>query len=158
MPLSKPAPEPISVIIADVQNQTGDPVFDGVLEKLLSISLDGRSYISVYDSKQARQQAIQLKPGSEGHMDLETAQLISRRQGINAVVSSTIEQSGSGYLIKVSAWDPAKSERIAEIDQPIKTKGDVLKVADILSAKLSAELGVIPADSKDARLRKSAGT
>lgn len=153
--VAKAEPKTLSVIIADATNQTGDPVFDGVLEKLLTISLGESSYISVYDSKQARQQAIQMKPGSEGRVDLELAQLISRRQGINAVVSETIEPSGSGYLIKVSAWDPAKSKKLAEVDQPIKTKGEVLKVADTLSAKLSADLGAIPPESKEALLKET---
>ena len=45
-PVPETGPEPISVLVADVQNQTGDPVFDGVLESMLSLSLDGASYIS----------------------------------------------------------------------------------------------------------------
>ena len=147
--------EAISVIIADAQNQTGDPVFNGVLEKLLSISLDSTSYVSVYDSKQARQQAIQIKPSSEGKLDLELAQLISRRQGINAVIDTSIESSNGGYIIRVSAWDPASTDKIAEVNQSIKSKADVLKITDILSAKLSAELGVIPADSTEALLKET---
>ena len=152
---SESGPKLTSVLIADVQNQTGDPVFDGVLEKLLGISLGGTSYISVYDSKQARQQAIQLKPGSEGRVDLELAELISRRQGIDAVVSALIEQSGSGYLIRVTAWDPTKSKKMTEVDQRIQTKGDVFKVADTLSARLRAGIGAIPSDSKENLLKET---
>jgi len=149
------SPEPVSILIADVDNKTGDVVFDGVLEKVLSLSLDGTSYVSVFDSKQARQQAIELKPGSEGEIDLEVAQLISRRQGINAVVDASIEETDGGYLIKASAWDPAKAEQIAEIEQTIKEKSDVLKVADVLAAKLSAELGVIPDDSTESLIKET---
>jgi serine/threonine protein kinase/tetratricopeptide (TPR) repeat protein len=148
-------PKTVSIIVADTANQTGDAVFDGVLEKLLTISLAESSYISVYDSKQGHRQAIELKPGSEGHLDLETAQLISRRQGINAAIGSTIEQSSSGYLVRVSAWDPANSKKISEIDQTIKTKADILKVADTLAAKLSADLGAIPPDSREALIKET---
>ena len=151
----KAGPKTVSVLIADADNQTGDAVFDGVLEKLLGISLSGSSYVSVYDDKQGRQQALQLKPGSEGRLDLETAQLISRRQGINAVVGSTIEQSGTGYLIRVSAWDPARSKKLSEIDQAIKTKADILKISDTLAAKLSADLGAIPSDSREALIKET---
>lgn len=148
-------PESISVIIADVQNQTGDAVFDGVLEKLLSISLDGASYISVYDRKQARQKMIQLKPGSEGELNLESAQLLSRREGINAVISASIEQSDGGYLVKAWALDPTSSDKIAEVSQTIGTKSDILKVADYLSAKLRADLGLIPEDSTEALIKET---
>jgi len=154
-PPAKAEPKSVSVLIADTANQTGDPMFDGVLEKLLTITLAGSPYISVYDSKQTRQQALQLKPGSESRVDLEMAQLISRRQGINAVIHSTVEKSGAGYLVKVSAWDPAKSEKIAEAEQSIKAKADVLKIADILSAKLRSGLGVIPFDSTEALIKET---
>ncbi len=151
----RPESKSISVIIADTQNQTGDSMFDGVLERLLSISLNGTSYITVYDSKAARDQAAQLKPGSDGRVDVELAQLISRRQGIDAVISSSIEKSGAGYLIKVAGWDPAKTVKIGEIDQAIKAKGDVLKVADVLSAKLRDELGIIPSESTEALIKET---
>jgi len=148
-------PKTVSVLIADATNSTGEPVFDGVLEKLLTITLAGSPYISVYDSKQARQQALQLKPGSEGRLDLEMAQLISRRQGIDTVIDVSIGKGGSGYLVKAAAWDVAKSRRISEIDQPIKEKGDILRIADILSAKLRNDLGAIPADSREALVKET---
>ena len=154
-PPTESAPEPISVIIADILNQTGDTVFDGVLEKLLSISLDGASYISVYDRKQASQKMIQLKPGSQGELDSESAQLLSRREGINAVISASIEKSDGGYRVNAWALDPTNSEKIAEVSQSIGTKADILKVADYLSAKLRADLGLIPEDSSEALIKET---
>jgi tetratricopeptide (TPR) repeat protein len=155
--VAMPARSPIkvSVLLADIQNKTGDLVFDGVIEKLLSISLDGSYSITVYDSDQASQHALHMKPTSEGRLDIELAQLISRREGINAVISASIEPTKGGYLIKAWALDPVSSEKIAEVEQTIKAKADVLKVADYLSAKLEAELGVIPPDSKEALIRET---
>jgi serine/threonine protein kinase/tetratricopeptide (TPR) repeat protein len=153
--LPEAEPEPISVIIADVQNKTGDPIFDGVIEKALDLSLDGASNISVFDSKQARQQAIRLRPGSEGEVDLEVAQLISRRFGINAIVSASIESKGNGYLIKVSAADPNTSEIITELDQEVNTKAQVLNSVDYITAKLRADLGVIPDETTEALIRET---
>jgi serine/threonine protein kinase/tetratricopeptide (TPR) repeat protein len=148
-------PEHISVIIADVQNQTGDPIFDGVIEKALGLSLDGASHISVFDSQQARQQAVRLKPGFEGKIDLEVARLISRRLGINAIVSASIEQKGNGYLIKAWATDPSTSKRITEVDQEINTKTQVLNSVDYITARLRADLGVISEESTESLIRET---
>jgi serine/threonine protein kinase/tetratricopeptide (TPR) repeat protein len=153
--LPEAEPEPISVIIADVQNQTGDPIFDGVIEKALSLSLDGAANISVFDSKQARQQAVSLRPGSEGKVDLEVAQLISRRLGINAIVSASIQSEGNGYIIKVSASDPNTSDKITELDREINTKAQVLDSIDYITAKLRADLGVIPDEYTEALIRET---
>jgi serine/threonine protein kinase/Tfp pilus assembly protein PilF len=145
----------VSVLLADFQNKTGDPVFDGVLETTLGLSLDNASFISIYDTKQARRQAIQLKPSSEGRLDLELAQLISRSQGIYAVVNASVEPSNGGYLIKVWAVDPSSSERIGEVEQKISSKQDIFKAADLLSAKLQAELVDIPPDTQETLMRET---
>ena len=88
-------------------------------------------------------------------MDLEVAQLISRRQGINTVISASIETNGDGYLVTVKATDPSTSDEIAKADQNIQNKADILKAVDILTAKLRADLGVIPEDSTEALIKET---
>ena len=41
--------DPMSVVIADFQNNTSDAAFDGVLEPMLRRALEGASFISAYD-------------------------------------------------------------------------------------------------------------
>jgi tetratricopeptide (TPR) repeat protein/tRNA A-37 threonylcarbamoyl transferase component Bud32 len=148
-------PQPISVLVADVQNQTGDPAFDGVLESMLSLTLDGESHISVFDSKTARSKAQKIRPTSEGNIDLELAQLICQSVGVNLAVNSTIEKDGNGYLITVRAIDPTSSEEVAKVEQKINSKQDVFKAADILSAKFQSELVDIPEDSTEALMKET---
>jgi len=143
------------VLVADVQNKTGDPVFDGVLESMLSLSLDEASYISVFDSKRARSKAMTIRPGSEGQIDLELAQLVCQSVGINLAVNSTIEQENGGYLITVKAIDPTNSEEVAKVEQKISTKQDVFKAADNLSAKFQSKLVDIPDDSTEALMKET---
>ena len=40
--------EPVSILIADFDNQTGDPLFDGSLEQALQIGIEGAPFVSVY--------------------------------------------------------------------------------------------------------------
>ena len=41
--------EPVSMVIADFQNGTNDPTFDGTLEPMLRRALEGAGFISAYD-------------------------------------------------------------------------------------------------------------
>lgn len=154
-PMPETGPEPISVLIADVQNKTDDPVFDGVLESMLSLSLDGASYISVFENKQAHSKALDIRPESEGRINLELAQLICQSAGVNLAVNSTIEQRNGGYLITVRAIDPISSEEIAKVDQKISSKQDVFRAADLLSAKFQSKLVDIPDDSAEALMKET---
>lgn len=135
------APEPISILITDFKSQIDDPVFDEALEQLLGISLEGASFISIYDRAKARSLANQLDPSSDGQLSAELAQLISTREGISVVVDGSIEQSGDGYEIKVWAIDPVKNEKIASASRKIKTKAEVGKAVDTISSRLRSKLG-----------------
>jgi serine/threonine protein kinase/tetratricopeptide (TPR) repeat protein len=146
----KPGPRPISVLIADFENKTGDAVFDGAIEQLLGISLEGASFISVYERAQARKLGTQLDPSADGQLTAKLAQLISNREGINVVIDASIEPDKDGYLIKVWAIDTIKNEQIAEATRKIKTKADVGKAVDYLSASLQSELGGAPSESAQA--------
>jgi serine/threonine protein kinase/predicted Zn-dependent protease len=154
-PVTETGPDPISVLVADVQNQTGDPVFDGVLESMLSLSLDGASYISVFDSQRARSKALDIKPDSEGQINMELAQLICQSVGVNLAVNSRIEKDDGGYLITVKAIDPTNSEEVAKVEQKISSKQDVFKAADVLSAKFQSQLVDIPDDSTEALMKET---
>lgn len=149
----KAQPEPISILIADFQNQTGDSVFDGALEQLLGIGLEGAPFISIYDRPKARNLASQMDPSADGRLDAKLAQLISTREGIDVVIDGTIEQTEDKYNIKVWAIDPTTAEKIIDVNRTIKTKAEVGKASDYLSSKLRSKLG----DSKTKASKAFAG-
>ena len=77
-------PKPVTVLVADLENNTGDPVFDNTLESLFIIAMEGASFVNAYNRGQARQiseQAIEtlqklvaLYPAdSAGHNNLSIA-------------------------------------------------------------------------------------
>ena len=133
--------QPVSVLVADFQNNTGDPVFDGAIEQLMGLSLEGAPFISLYERGQARKLASQLNPSAEGQLTSELAQLVSNREGINVVIDASIEPEGDGFLIKVWAIDPVQGEQIAKATRKIKNKAEVGKAVDYLSGKLREGLG-----------------
>ena len=144
------SPEPVSMLVADFQNQTGDTVFDGALEQAMSIGLEGASFISIFKRPKARKLANKLDPNADGLLDARLAQLVSRSEGINVVLDGSIEPRGAGYSLKVWAIDPVSSEKITEASAMIETKADVLRAADSLAAKVRSKLGGMPLDSAQA--------
>ena len=147
---SPPAgPKPVSVLIADFENKTGDTVFDGALEQTFAIGLEGASFITLYDRGQARQLAGQLDPQAGGRLEGAAAILVSRREGINVVVQAVIERdkTGAGYTIRTRAVDPVSSDVLAENSESIPNKAGVLKAADILAGRLRASLEGVPFES-----------
>lgn len=147
--------KPVSLMIANVQNRTGDSTFDGVLEQLLSISLSGAEKISLFERKQAISLLNRLDPGASGQLSEKNARLLCQREGVNWIISASIEQNKSGFLIKARAQDAISGNIAAAADRTIQARADILKAADYLSAKLKAGLGVIPPDSAQALAKET---
>lgn len=145
----------VSLIIADSQNQTGDPVFDGVLEQLLSISLGGAENVSVFERKQAISLLNRLKPDAKGRLSEDNARLLCQREGIHWIVNAAVQKDGSGFVVKAEALDPISGKTAAAANQTIRAKSDILKAADAIAAKLRAGLGVISPDSDHAIIKET---
>ncbi len=135
-------PTPVSVLIADFENGTGDPVFSGAVEQALSIAIEGASFISAYPRPQARKIAEQLNPGAA--IDEKMAHLIARREALNIVVAGSIRRDGTKYALAVRAVDPAKGEGgtpIATAAATAPDKATVLETVARLAARLRRDLG-----------------
>ena len=72
------ARDPISVLIGDFENKTGDPVFDGVVEQALSLGIEGASFVSAFPRRDALRAAAAIKPGAK--LDEQTARLVALRE------------------------------------------------------------------------------
>jgi len=131
---------PVSLLIADFDNKTGDPVFDGTLEPMLGIALEGAPFISSYNRGQAKKVAAKMQPGSS-HMDAALAQLVAVREGVNVVVAGSIQQEGNGYKVYVTTLDPATGKSLLKEESGASNKQDVLAAAGKLAERIRKGLG-----------------
>jgi tetratricopeptide (TPR) repeat protein/predicted Ser/Thr protein kinase len=132
--------EPVTLLIADFENKTGDSVFDGTLEPMLGIALEGAPFISSINRAQAKKDAARLQPGA-AHLDASLAQLVARSEGVNAVVTGSIAQEGSGYKVYVTTLDPATGKTILKEQRDASNKQDVLAAAGKLAESIRKGLG-----------------
>jgi tetratricopeptide (TPR) repeat protein len=129
-----------SVLIADFQNKTGDPVFDGTLEPAFGLSLEGASFITSYNRGQAHKLAAQLQPGSAG-LGEPLARLVAVREGVQVVTSGSIEKKDSDYVVTVRAVDAVTGKTVAETQEKASGKGAVLGSVARAAADVRGALG-----------------
>ena len=138
-PVTTPKHAPVSVLIADFDNQVNDPVFTGALEQALNIGIEGASFVTSYSRATALQTAQRLLPGST--LNLASARLVAEREGINYVLTGTIAPTGSaGYQLAVKAIDPAGGEH-ADVKQSVANKAGVLAGITTVASRLRDALG-----------------
>jgi tetratricopeptide (TPR) repeat protein len=132
--------EPVSVLIADFDNQTGQTLFDGLLEQALNVGIESAPHITAYQRNDARSLAERLQPGSSG-LDSNIARLIAVREGIKLVLAGTIEAAGSGFELTLNGVDAADGSMLFEIQQDADSIEAVLVAVGELSTDVRDELG-----------------
>ncbi|MDH4125388.1 MAG: hypothetical protein OEV69_07095 [Gammaproteobacteria bacterium] len=130
---------PVSVLLADFDNQTGDPLFDNSLEQALSIGLEGASFVTAYNRISAARLLESLNPGST--LDEAGARLISIREGIKLVVAGMVSADGDGYRLAARMVNPEDGAIIAESSVLAKDKIGVLAAVSTLADNIREELG-----------------
>ena len=132
-----PPHDPVSVVIADFQNRTGDASFDRTLEPALRIGLEDAGFITAFD----RTQMANLGATVSADLDEAAARKIALGQGIGVVVSGSIDRQGRGYRVSFAAIQTVTGEAIASGDSSASSKDQVLTAVTQLAATLRTKLG-----------------
>ena len=130
--------DPVSVLIADIQNGTGDPSFDRTLEPILKLAIEGAGFVSAYD-RTGMARSLGVKPPEK--MDERAAQEIAVRQGVNVVLSGSVDRQGSRYAVSVKATQAVTGQVIAAATDRTSNKAEVLKLAASLVEPVRKALG-----------------
>jgi len=147
-------PAPVSVLVADFQNKTADPLFDDTLEPMFNVALEGASFINAYNRSTARQAAAKL-PNPTGKLDENAARLVAVNEGVAAIVTGSLSSRGSGYTLSVKAIDSVTGKTLANADVNTTNKDELLFAVPKLAAPIREALGDTTPES--VQLEKVAG-
>ena len=131
---------PVSVLVADFTNQTGDPIFDGTLEPMFNVALEGASFINAFNRGNARKLAQGL-PHPSDKLDEQPARLVAVSQGIGAVVTGELSRRGDKYNITAEALDTVSGNVIAKTEVTADDKDALLLAIPKLAAPIRKALG-----------------
>ena len=147
--------EPVTVLVADFTNHTGDPVFDGTLEPMFNVALEGASFINAYNRGTARKLAGKL-PNPTDKLDEQPARLVAVSQGVSAVITGEVSRRGDKYSLSAIALDAVTGNILAKTEVTAATKDDVLTAIPKLAAPIRQALGDTTPES--AQLAASQGS
>jgi eukaryotic-like serine/threonine-protein kinase len=131
---------PVSVLVADFENHTGDPVLDNTLEPMLGLALEGASFVNVYGRGDARKLAGKL-PHPTDKLDEQSARLVAVSQDVNAVVTGEINLRGDEYDISAMVLDSSSGKVLATSEVNVANKQDIIDSLPKLAVPLRKALG-----------------
>jgi Tfp pilus assembly protein PilF len=138
--------DPVSILVADFENKTGDAAFDGALEQPLMRAMEAAAFINAVPRPDARQVAKTLK-GAQARLDTSTAQAVASRQGTKYVLAGDVTSKGGGFSVHLRALDPVSSSVVKEASADAATKAGVLSAVGTAAGRLRSALGDKTADA-----------
>ena len=139
---------PLSILIADFQNLANDPVFDGSLEQVLAIAMEGAPFITTFPRRDALTAARAAQGSPIDRLDVETARLVSQREGIKVVLAGSVASEGQGYRVDVRAVDAFKGEALANASRSASSKENVLQAMAAVASDVREALGDVTPESE----------
>jgi len=129
------------LILADFNNQTGDPVFDSTLKEALAIQLEQSPLIQLVSDAELHDSLQYLGQQKNQRITPELAQQIGQRLGVKAYLAGTITPIGQAYVISINAVNCATGDVFGREQVTAPDKSAVLAAVSSAATAMRARLG-----------------
>jgi serine/threonine protein kinase/tetratricopeptide (TPR) repeat protein len=130
-----------TVVLADFDNSTGDPVFDDTLRQALSVALRQSPFLNVLspDKVNGMLRLMRLPPNTP--LTPERAGEVCQRAGSKAYIAGSIARLGTDYIVGLKAVSCRTGDILAQNQATAPAKEKVLDVLGKSATQLRSELG-----------------
>jgi eukaryotic-like serine/threonine-protein kinase len=136
-----PLAEKDTIVLADFDNTTGDPVFDGALKQALAVQLGQSPFLNILSDRKVGEtlRLMGRQPGDRITRDV--AGELCVRTGSKAILLGSISNLGGQYVVGIDAVSCNTGDTLAKEQEEAATKQDVLKALSKAASSLRGKLG-----------------
>jgi len=147
-----------TIVLADFENKTGDPVFDDTLRQGLIVQLQQSPYLSlIADQKIHTTLRLMGKPVGSA-LTAETAREVCERVGARAMLTGGVASLGTHYVLSLRAEGCANGEALDNEQAQASGKDQVLSTLGEMAGKFRARAGESLAAIREHNLPLEEGT
>jgi serine/threonine protein kinase/tetratricopeptide (TPR) repeat protein len=130
-----------TVVLADFDNSTSDPVFDDTLRQALSVGLHQSPFLNVLspDKVSATLRLMTLPPDTP--LTAQRAREVCQRAGSRAYLAGSIARLGTDYVVGLKAVNCRTGDILGQEQATAPAKEKVLDTLGQAATKLRSELG-----------------
>ncbi|HEY4364630.1 MAG TPA: protein kinase [Bryobacteraceae bacterium] len=129
-----------TIVLADFENKTRDPVFDDTLRQGLIFQLEQSPYLSLIPDPKIRT-TLKLMGKLDAALTEETAREVCQRVGARALLTGAISSIGSQYVLSLRAEGCANGETLDNQQEQASGKDQVLSTLGNMAGKFRAHAG-----------------
>lgn len=136
-----PLVEKDSVVLADIANDTGEPIFDTTLRQGMAIELEQSPFLHLVPDTSLQDSLRDMGKPAGTALTPEVSLEICQRTGGKAVLEGWIARLGTEYTLGVRAINCRTGDHIADLQSNAASKEQVLKALGDATRQLRAKLG-----------------
>ena len=138
---AKPLTDKDTIVLADFDNKTGDPLFDDALKQGLAVQLEQSPFLSVLPDSRL-QDTLKLMGGSPNErITPDLAREICQRAGSKAYLTGAITSLGSEYALMLNLVNCQTGNSIGHEQATAARKEQVLNAIDEAARRLRVKAG-----------------
>jgi eukaryotic-like serine/threonine-protein kinase len=130
-----------TLVLADFDNTTGDPVFDDTLKQAISVQLGQSPFLNILSDARIRATLKLMAKPRGTKLTPEVARDLCQRAGAKAYIAGTIASLGRQYVIGLDAVNCKTGDPLAQEQVTAENKEHVLKALGEASTELREKLG-----------------
>jgi serine/threonine protein kinase/TolA-binding protein len=130
-----------TIVLADFDNKTGDPVFDDTLRQGLSVELQQSPFLSLISDQQVQQTLPLMGQPKDARLTPEIARQICERTASAAVLEGSIVAVGSQYVLGLRAKSCNTGNTLYEEQAVTAKREDVLNSLSQIARKFRTRIG-----------------
>ena len=130
-----------TIVLADFENKTGDPVFDDTLRQGLIVQLQQSPYLSLIPDQKVRATLKLMGKPAGSALSGETAREVCERVGARAMLAGAIASLGSHFVLSLRAEGCANGEALDNQQAQASGKEQVLSTLSGMAGKFRARAG-----------------
>jgi eukaryotic-like serine/threonine-protein kinase len=130
-----------SVLIADFENQTGDPRFDNALGTAFGVSIAQSRYANVFPRMQLDAVLKRMGRPQTERITPSLGREICQRESIRGLIASSITRTGQEYSLTMQLIDPRSGEPVRSYTERAHGEDRILDALDVLSKETRKALG-----------------
>ena len=130
-----------TIVLSDFDNKTGDTVFDDTLKQGLSVQLEQSPFLALISDRKVNETLKLMGRSPDDRLTANVTREVCQRTGSKAMLTGSIAELGSQYVIGLKALDCNTGDVLAEAQEQAAGKEVVLKALDNAAVSLRSKLG-----------------
>ena len=130
-----------SVVLADFENNTGEPILDGAMKEAAAVELGQSPFLNIVSNDRVRETLRFMSRSPDERVQPPLAREVCERVGAKAYIAGSVNRIGTGYILALKAVNCADGASFAQESAIAKGKEALLPALDQTAAKMRRELG-----------------